>query len=327
MSAATSEFPPVRACLFDMDGLLIDSEDLYTLCTNAVLRKYGKPDLPWSIKAQLQGRPGPEAGRIFRAWAQLPITSDEFMDQQTVLQEEHFPKARPLPGVPELLANLDSTQKSSPRRPTHIALATSSKQSNFTLKTTHISDLFDRHFPNDRRILGDDPRIPKGRGKPAPDIYLMALRLLNESIRRTWEENGRVGEPEPEITPEECLVFEDSVPGVEAGRRAGMRVIWCPHPGLLNEYRGREGQVLAGLTGEYKEDDATQSAPAALGVNGNTSDDLLSGNPAQAERSGIKSSSVHGTPGEVDDGWGELLETLVNFPYEKYGIHVQKKST
>ena len=43
-----------------MDGLLIDSEDLYTVCTNETLRKYGKPDLPWNIKAQLQGRPGPE---------------------------------------------------------------------------------------------------------------------------------------------------------------------------------------------------------------------------------------------------------------------------
>ena len=42
-----------------MDGLLIDSEDIYTICTNAVLREYGRPDLPWKIKAQLQGRPGP----------------------------------------------------------------------------------------------------------------------------------------------------------------------------------------------------------------------------------------------------------------------------
>lgn len=43
-----------------MDGLLIDSEDLYTIVTNEVLHEYGKPDLPWHIKAQLQGRPGPE---------------------------------------------------------------------------------------------------------------------------------------------------------------------------------------------------------------------------------------------------------------------------
>lgn len=56
----THSFPRIRACLFDMDGLLIDSEDKYTMITNEVLHSYGKPDLPWSIKAQLQGRPAPE---------------------------------------------------------------------------------------------------------------------------------------------------------------------------------------------------------------------------------------------------------------------------
>lgn len=45
-----------------MDGLLIDSEDRYTMITNAILQEYGKPLLPWSIKAQLQGRPQPEVG-------------------------------------------------------------------------------------------------------------------------------------------------------------------------------------------------------------------------------------------------------------------------
>jgi hypothetical protein len=51
------------------------------------------------------------------------------------------------------------------------------------------------------------------------------------------------------ISPEECLVLEDSLPGVEAGRRCGMRVIWAPHPGLATEYRGREKEVLAGRIG------------------------------------------------------------------------------
>ena len=43
-----------------MDGLLIDSEDLYTIITNEILAEYGKPNLPWTIKAQIQGRPQPE---------------------------------------------------------------------------------------------------------------------------------------------------------------------------------------------------------------------------------------------------------------------------
>lgn len=90
---------------------------------------------------------------------------------------------------------------------------------------------------------------------------------------------------EKEITPDECLVFEDSVPGVEAGRRAGMRVVWCPHPELLKECKGREREVLAGLAGAMKGD-----------KNGK------------------------GKTGSLDDGWAELLFTLVDFPFERYGI-------
>jgi len=41
-------------------------------------------------------------------------------------------------------------------------------------------------------------------------------------------------------------VFEDGIPGVIAGRRAGMRVIWVPHPGLADQYVGKEAEVLAG---------------------------------------------------------------------------------
>ena len=47
-----------------MDGLLINTEDIYTLCTNMVLREYGRPNIPWSVKAQLQGRPAAEVIHI-----------------------------------------------------------------------------------------------------------------------------------------------------------------------------------------------------------------------------------------------------------------------
>ena len=53
---AIAHFPAIRACLFDVDGLLIDSEDIYTGIYNNVLREYGKPDLPWSVKAKQQSR-------------------------------------------------------------------------------------------------------------------------------------------------------------------------------------------------------------------------------------------------------------------------------
>ena len=170
----------------------------------------------------------------------------------------------------------------------HLALASSSHRANFHLKTDHQKDLFSV-FPEENRLLGDDPRIPRGRGKPAPDIYLLALKTINDGLKRH-------GDPE-DIKPEECLVFEDSVPGVEAGRRAQMQVVWCPHPGLLKEYHGREKEVLAGLTNEYREE--ANSAVEA----------------ADQQR-------VSGTLGRVDDGWAILVRSLEQFPFDRFGIQV-----
>ncbi|PSS05324.1 HAD-like domain-containing protein [Coniella lustricola] len=293
--APKADFPPVRACLFDMDGLLLDTEDIYTACYNIILQKYGRPNLPWSLKAQLQGRPGPQASQLFHAWAQLPLSNEEFAAEQAALQRDNFPSTQPLPGVVQLLEDLGRTrwwdlqqkatnngdssenQTQKPKR-VHIALATSSNSTNFAIKTSHLSDLFSV-FPSPHRVLGDDPRIQAGRGKPLPDIYLLALATINAALPPS----------ESPITPQECLVFEDSVPGVEAGRRAGMRVIWCPHPKLKELYVGQEDAILAGRMGAAGE--------------------------------GIDEHQL-GQPG---DGWGQYLETLEAFPYERYGIVVPSK--
>ncbi|PHH87210.1 hypothetical protein CDD83_9177 [Cordyceps sp. RAO-2017] len=270
--APRTDFPPVRACLFDMDGLLLDTEDLYTLCINMVLEKYGRPKLPWSLKAKLQGRPGPQANKLLQDWAQLPIGQEEYLGMLTELQQKIFPTTKPLPGVVDLLGALDRATASG--GPVHVALATSSHSGNFKVKTAHLADVFSV-FPPERRVLGDDARLRPGRGKPLPDIFLLALRTINDSLP----------EGEAPIRPDECLVFEDSVPGVEAGRRAGMRVVWCPHPMLKAEYTGREEEVLAGRTGEAGDADPDQV-------------------------------------GEPGDGWAEYLASLESFPFDRYGIVV-----
>lgn len=171
---------------------------------------------------------------------------------------------------------------------THIALATSSHAANFALKTAHLTSLF-AAFPPANRVLGDDKRIPPGKGKPAPDIYLLALETINEGIRARGGERG--------VRPDECLVFEDSVPGVEAGRRAGMRVVWCPHKELLKEYKGREKEVLAGLA-NAQQDAEVKHAMAEAGADGR----------------------VTGQPAKVDDGWAELVHSLEDISWTKYGF-------
>ena len=260
-----------------MDGLLINTEDLYTLCANNVLEKYGKPPLPWSIKAQLMSVPGSTTGDVFHNWAQLPIRREQFAREQTEQQVLHFPECEPLPGAQKLLSDLKDARTNT-NSYVEIALASSSKRYQYDLKVRRpeTKKLLST-FHEDRLILGDDSRLQRGRGKPAPDIYLLALQVINSSLEGSCAK----------ISPEECLVLEDSVPGVEAGRRAGMRIVWVPHPGLAAEYTGREKEVLAGRTGLVEIGDKWQL-------------------------------------GDVDDGWAEQLPSLEMFPFERFGVEVSR---
>lgn len=74
----------------------------------------------------------------------------------------------------------------------------------------------------DNIICGDDPRI--ARPKPAPDIFLAAATMIGRQVGLAEEGYGNVG-----VTDEEKkerrkgLVFEDGIPGAQAGLRAGMQ--------------------------------------------------------------------------------------------------------
>ncbi|ODQ81556.1 hypothetical protein BABINDRAFT_165098 [Babjeviella inositovora NRRL Y-12698] len=215
----------IKACLFDMDGLLIDSEDKYTVAANIVLKTYNKGPMTWDIKIRLQGLPGPAANKIMLEAYGLPLTSEEFMAKSTIAQEQLWPTCKYMPGAIELLNYCQA--KGIP-----FALASGSNTLNYERKTGHLQDgfsLFKHH-----RILGDDPRLV-GRGKPKPDCWLLALASLNE-------EQAKQGKPE--IKPEECLVFEDGIPGVEAGIAAGCYVIWVPDHRALGILNGKEKDII-----------------------------------------------------------------------------------
>lgn len=278
MDSPKTDFPAVRACIFDMDGLLIDTEDIITLCINRLLEKYGRPTLPRSIRAQLMGVPDSSNGEVLHNWAKLPIPRDQWARELTEQMRLHFPDCKPLPGAEGVLSRLGRARNSSSDSPIILALASGTKTHSYGLKTSspETKQLLSVFQP-DRRVLGDDPRLRQGRGKPAPDIFLVALESLNAQTD--------YGKP---IMPNECLVFEDSVAGVEAGRRAGMRVIWVPHPDLAVEYRAKEKDVLAGSTGMFN-----------LGDNWHQ--------------------------GEIDDGWAESIPSLDHFEGEKYGINMSPK--
>ena len=149
-----------------MDGLLINTEDIYTLCHNILLARYGSGPMTWDIKSQLQGRPAAQSIALLLSHFHLTSTIDieTYTSQLHTIQEEEFRKAAPLPGIEALLKQLQSARTSSPKKDkVHVALATSSGEGHFRIKTDHIPELFSI-FTSERRILGDDVRIPKGRG-------------------------------------------------------------------------------------------------------------------------------------------------------------------
>ncbi|KAK5174824.1 uncharacterized protein LTR77_001907 [Saxophila tyrrhenica] len=269
---------PIRACIFDMDGLLINTEDLITVSINTILHAHGKPSIPGHIRAQLQGLHLREASKILLEWSQLPLTYEEYQSQLSAQHQKTFPTARPLPGVVGLLDQLAQCEN------VELALATSSGRSKFELKTSHLHGLF-RQFPPDSQVLGDDSRLGPNKGKPEPDIYLLALDTINQRLS---------AQGKAMITPTECLVFEDSVAGVQSGRRAGMQVVWCPHSDIRVEYQGREEEVLRG------ENLAMSGAPEV---------------PFKARKKRNDGRSLWS-----EDGWARLLTTLEDFDCREYSI-------
>ncbi|SCU94907.1 LADA_0G12222g1_1 [Lachancea dasiensis] len=205
-----------------MDGLLINTEDIYTIVTNEVLAEYGKGTLTWDLKIQLQGLPGAQAARKVLDYFQLPLTMEEFESKVIELQYKKWPTCTFLPGALELIQYLHT--KKIP-----IALCTSSAKHKFQGKTDHLRHGFDLF---DVIITGDDPRIPQGRGKPFPDIWQLGLKELNAKL-------------EASIHPTECIIFEDGLPGVTSAKAAGAYVIWIPHPEAL-EFLGNTDAVLDG---------------------------------------------------------------------------------
>ncbi len=186
--------------LFDMDGLLLDTEIIYTEVTQRIVGRFGKV-FDWSIKSHMIGRGSRESSQYLVEALDLPITAEGYLSERDSLLREAFPFCRPMPGAERLVRHLR-------RHDIPIAVATSSNRELFELKISRHRDWFELF---DTVVTGDDPEVT--RAKPAPDIFLVAARRLGGQTATS-------------------LVFEDAPSGLEAGKAAGMNVVAVPDPNM-----------------------------------------------------------------------------------------------
>lgn len=185
--------------IFDLDGVLLDTEPLYTRATQAVVEEFGVV-FDWSVKAGMIGRSDLEGARHLIRSLGIALEPEEYLRRRKPILDELFTSAAEMPGARELVRRLSE-------RGVPLGVATSSAEHQFRLKTAH-HDWFEAFSAV---VCGDDPRV--GAPKPAPDIFLVTAGALGAE-------------------PERCLVFEDALSGVAAARAAGMRVVALPDPAV-----------------------------------------------------------------------------------------------
>ena len=191
-----------EAVVFDMDGVLIDSGAHHRAAWRALLEELGEePAHPEHWRLTI-GRPSEEAVPLLLG---RPMSEYEARRLARRKRDLYVDLARggivTVPGVSRFVANL--ARRKIPR-----AVGTSA--SGFDVNRLLAGAGLRRYF--DVIVTADDVTY----GKPDPEVYLLAAARMR-------------------VTPERCVVFEDSVVGVEAARSAGMRAI-----GITTAHTGEE---------------------------------------------------------------------------------------
>jgi HAD superfamily hydrolase (TIGR01509 family) len=204
------------AVIFDMDGLLVDTERLQFGASDLVLRDLRGVTLPREVMVSLVGL------RSDQCWMRMKelYDLDESVEELEAAQSRYYApmlreQSEAMPGARELIAALHAEGY-----PLAIASSSPLWQIDAVVERLGIRDVL--------RAVASGEEV--AHGKPAPDVYLLAAERLG-------------------VAPERCVALEDSGPGTMAAKAAGMRVIAVPTAETASHSFAPADLVLSSLVG------------------------------------------------------------------------------
>ncbi len=187
----------IRAVLFDMDGVLLDSEPFHDEVNLLILSRFGI-EADKSVTNPFVGRTSEALWSALGPRFHIPLSVEELIDLQWSTLLEKLPDSELVPSK-GLLPLLDDLERKQIR-----STVASSSRGAFVEAAL-------RHLGIWERMEGYTCGQEIEHGKPAPDIFLLAAQKLGVSAK-------------------ECMVIEDSTAGVEAGIAAGMLTVGYRNP-------------------------------------------------------------------------------------------------
>ena len=180
----------IKAVIFDLDGSLVDSMWMWRAIDIEYLGRFGIP-LPEDLQSRIEGMSFSETAVYFKEHFPIPDSIDQIKEDWNRMAWDKYANEVPLkPGIPEFLERC---------REEGIKLGIATSNSRQLVE--NIAKVHNLRNYFSCIMTGCDV----AHGKPSPDIYLAAAKGLD-------------------CPPSECLVFEDIIPGIQAGKAAGMRV-------------------------------------------------------------------------------------------------------
>jgi HAD superfamily hydrolase (TIGR01509 family) len=178
-----------RAVVFDLDGVLADSEGIHILAWEEIAREYRLPEDRMPLHDWI-GYPDSEIVKdVVREYG-LSISPEELLEhKRRVFRRLIAEQLKPIPGSVEALERLESL-------PLGLATSSSRLEAELMLGILGIADRFDAV------VTSNEVK----NSKPEPDSYLLAAELLG-------------------VSPKQAVAIEDSATGVESARRAGLTVL------------------------------------------------------------------------------------------------------